>query len=661
MSALKRNPVSNSLHPKHYRLKAAFLTAATLLSVITSGVLVDAHAASMTSSALAITSPATLDVVTGVHASFTVTTNGSPTPVISESGALPTGLVFTDNEDGSATIAGTPASTDAGTYNVTITASNGVNPNATQSLRISLSAAAAPKFTSADVLDLQAGIYKSFTVTTSGSPTPTLSENGGLPAGMSITARSDGTATIAGTPALNSIGSYVAALTASNVFGGVQQSLAMTVSSAAEAKFTSADSLTVRTGVSTRFTLTTNGSPTPVLSETGRLPAGVTLTINDNGTATIVGTPAPNSIGSYVLDLTATNGYLTPAHQTFTLTVVHAVQVSFTSSATVTFRVGATATFTVAATGSPSPVLTETGRLPAGLTFSAHNNGTATIYGTPAFGSTGVYLIHITATNDTSGSAQQSLQVDVAEGGVSGYWYAISNGQVLQRGVAPLIASASQHPRGIVAMTSMKDGKGYYLVSSFGGVFNYGDAHFYGSIARFHLRSRTVAFALTPDDRGYWLVTTRGNIFSYGDARFYGSPVSRRIPPVTAFSATPDGRGYWVVTSGGNIFNYGDAAFYGSLVGRHLPAITAFAVTPNDGGYWAVTSRGYVFNFGNASNYGSPASRRIPPVAAFATTPDGRGYWVVTEHGNIFNYGDAAFFGSSAGQARNVVGFAVNG
>ena len=41
---------------------------------------------------------------------------------------LPTGVTFTDNGDGTATLAGTPAAGTGGSYPLTFTASNGVNP-----------------------------------------------------------------------------------------------------------------------------------------------------------------------------------------------------------------------------------------------------------------------------------------------------------------------------------------------------------------------------------------------------------------------------------------------------------------------------------------------------------------------------------------------------
>jgi hypothetical protein len=69
----------------------------------------------------------------GVASSFTVKTAGFPTALLSENGALD-GLAFTDNGNGTATLSGTP--TAAGKFDITITAANGIAPDATQDFSI---------------------------------------------------------------------------------------------------------------------------------------------------------------------------------------------------------------------------------------------------------------------------------------------------------------------------------------------------------------------------------------------------------------------------------------------------------------------------------------------------------------------------------------------
>ena len=80
------------------------------------------HAVGTQPSTPAITSPAADTETFGVPFGFTVTTNGYPAPKLTKSGALPAGVAFTDNGDGSATIAGTPTNGAVGVYTITLTA-----------------------------------------------------------------------------------------------------------------------------------------------------------------------------------------------------------------------------------------------------------------------------------------------------------------------------------------------------------------------------------------------------------------------------------------------------------------------------------------------------------------------------------------------------------
>ncbi|MGO9877471.1 MAG: putative Ig domain-containing protein [Acidimicrobiia bacterium] len=74
----------------------------------------------------AVTSAPTANAKVGSPFTFTVTTSGSPLPTLAiTAGTLPTGLTFTPNAtNGTATITGTPAAGTGGTYPITFTATN---------------------------------------------------------------------------------------------------------------------------------------------------------------------------------------------------------------------------------------------------------------------------------------------------------------------------------------------------------------------------------------------------------------------------------------------------------------------------------------------------------------------------------------------------------
>jgi hypothetical protein len=89
----------------------------------------------------AITSADHVTFSVGLAGTFTVTTTGFPTGAsmaISETGGLPSSVTFTDNHDGTATLAGTPGAGTAGAYPLTLTAHNGVGSDATQSFSLAV-------------------------------------------------------------------------------------------------------------------------------------------------------------------------------------------------------------------------------------------------------------------------------------------------------------------------------------------------------------------------------------------------------------------------------------------------------------------------------------------------------------------------------------------
>ena len=220
-----------------------------------------------------ITSAASTSFGVGDPGTFTVTATGYPTPVLTYDGSLPAGVNFSDNGDGTATLSGTPSAGTAGTYVLTVHASNGVQPDASQTFVLSVDQAAA--ITSAAATTFTAGAAGNFVVTTSGFPAPVVSHSGALPSGVNFTYNGNGTATLSGTPAAATAGTYDLMFTASNGSGTATQSFVLTVSQGPA--ITSADATTFTVGTPGTFTVTTTGSPAPALSEAGSLPPGVHL------------------------------------------------------------------------------------------------------------------------------------------------------------------------------------------------------------------------------------------------------------------------------------------------------------------------------------------------------------------------------------------------
>ena len=263
---------------------------------------------------------------------------------------------------------------------------------------------AAPVFTSAGRAEFALGQPGSFEVATTGGPGTSLSAEA-LPTGLQLTDNGDGTATLAGTPAFD--GGSTVRVVATGARGTATQRLAIEVRSLPA--FTSDSTATFVRGAPGSFDLTTTGVPTPKLAvSAGRLPAGLTLTDNHDGTATIAGTPTAAS-GSVSVGVTASNA----AGSTDTTLTVQIQDVpAFTSSDTVLLA-GTGGNFTVTTSGLPAPAIVVDQPLPDWLAFDDFGDGTGvlrTVGSVPAGSSTVVVL---RALNAVDADATQAISVRV--------------------------------------------------------------------------------------------------------------------------------------------------------------------------------------------------------------------------------------------------------
>jgi hypothetical protein len=183
-----------------------------------------------------------------------------------------------------------------------------------------------------------------------------------------------------------------------------------------------------------------------------------------------------------------------------------------------------------------------------------------------------------------------------------------------------------------IAIAPTPDGQGYWLLahglSGLGSVAAFGDAKSYGDETTPPAVGHAgipVALVPTLTGNGYWIVDSDGGVFSFGNAVFYGSVAGSRLAgPVVGATRTPDGRGYWLAGSDGGVFSFGDAAFAGSMSGHQLAGpIVGVAANPGGAGYWLAARDGGVFAFGGAPFLGSVAGTKLnqPIFAITARIP----------------------------------------
>jgi peptidoglycan hydrolase-like protein with peptidoglycan-binding domain len=222
--------------------------------------------------------------------------------------------------------------------------------------------------------------------------------------------------------------------------------------------------------------------------------------------------------------------------------------------------------------------------------------------------------------------------------GTGGYWLATPDGGVYSFGTARFFGSMAgarlAHP--VVGIAPLPSGAGYWLVADDGGVFAFGAAPFLGSLAGRRLASPITSMAASPTGAGYWLVARDGGIFGFGDAAYHGSPPASALHgAVVGIASSPSGHGYWLAAEDGGVFAYGDAPFLGAMNAGALPApVSGIAAPASGGGYWLVGRDGQVYPFGLPDKGGPADSAPVEGTAVGIAAHDGDGYWVA--HGEAF-------------------------
>jgi len=332
-------------------------------------------------------------VVQGTTGTFDVNATGTPAPTFSLTGA-PAGVTI-DPTTGLITV--TPAVAN-GVYPFTVTADNDVAPDAVQSF--TLTVGTVPEVTSGGSVTFISGVPASFPLTATGSPAPTITVTGALPAGVTFNSTTN---TIEGTP--TATGPFTVTVTATNAVGSDGEPLTITVQAGAAPACTTPNTLLVGTATGGTLDVNATGNPAPTFSLTGA-PAGVTI----DPTTGLLTVPAGLAVNTYTFDITATNP-LGGATQTFTLTV--GSPPAFTNATSTVFPAGQAGSFVFTATGSPAPTFAFTGgTLPPGITLSPSGtlSGTATQVGT--------FPITVTASNGVSPNATQQFTLTIGQGPV---------------------------------------------------------------------------------------------------------------------------------------------------------------------------------------------------------------------------------------------------
>jgi hypothetical protein len=349
---------------------------------------------------ITVTNPATTSSPAGTPLSINFTQTGAiGTATFTTASTLPTGLTLAAN----GTLSGTPSGSGAFPIVVTVTDSNGctgTNPSYTLTITCPTITVTNPAVSSGT-----AGVAFSQTFTQSGGQgTITWSKTGALPAGITL---NSSTGVLAGTT--NAVGSFPITVTATDSNGcpgsGALYTLTINCQTVTVTN-PGVNTGTVDAAFSQTFTKT-GILGTVTWSETGALPAGITL---NSSTGVLSGTPG--TPGSFPITVTATDTNGCSGSGTLYTLTINCQTITVTNPGVTTGTVDApfSQTFTQSGVGTHTPATftINSGTLPSGLTLSS----AGVLSGTPGQPGSFPITVKVTDVNGCTGiSATYTLVI----------------------------------------------------------------------------------------------------------------------------------------------------------------------------------------------------------------------------------------------------------
>ncbi|WP_168189463.1 beta strand repeat-containing protein [Paludisphaera borealis] len=345
-----------------------------------------------------ITTADNASFATGSPGTFTIIATASPDATITYTGALPTGLSFIDNGDGSASLVGTPAAGQVGVYNLVVTAANGALPDAIQNFTLTVSPAITltPSTLPAAAVD---SAYSQLLTASGGSGSGYVFSATGLPDGLSI----DANGLITGTPTTTTGSPFSFDVEVTDNASTFTMSFTLAVNPALAITPGTVPQAALGSLYNQQLTATGGSGVGYVFSASG-LPAGLSI----DASGLITGTPTDNSASPYTVDVTVTDDSGASTVQSYTLTVNLALAI--TPGTVPQAALGSAYSQQLTATGGSGVgyVFSASG-LPAGLSIDA----AGLITGTPTDNSASPYTVDVTVVDDQGASFTHQYSIVV--------------------------------------------------------------------------------------------------------------------------------------------------------------------------------------------------------------------------------------------------------
>ncbi|MFQ5498646.1 MAG: Ig-like domain-containing protein [Candidatus Zixiibacteriota bacterium] len=381
----------------------------------------------------------------------------STTPSLSASG-LPAGAGFSDNGDGSASFNWTPTFTQAGSYSMTVFASDGVLVDSQQvSITVLESGNQVPVLAAigAQVTTENVQLLFGLSASDADGTTPILSSSA-LPAGAVFNDNGDGTGSFDWTPTFVQAGTYNVTFFASDGLATDSEVVSITVIDGGNQApvLAAIGSRNTTEGILLTFAASASDpdGTIPTLN-TSTLPGGATFTDNGDGTGSFDWTPAFTQSGTYNVTFFASDGLATDS-EVVTISVNESgnqppVLAAIGSKNTLE---GSLLSFTASASDPDGtiPVLSSSS-LPVGASFTNNGDGTGSFSWTPDFTQSGTYNITFYASDGVAVDSEL-VQITVNGAGNQPPVLAAIGAQSTSEGVNLAFAVSSSDPDSTVAI-----------------------------------------------------------------------------------------------------------------------------------------------------------------------------------------------------------------
>jgi hypothetical protein len=324
---------------------------------------------------------------------------------------IPNWATLTDNGDGTATLSGTPGPEDMGEAAVELEVSDGT-ATASQSFTLTVANTnRAPVFDSSPVTMAKEGETYSYAVEASDPDGDGLNFSGvQLPDWASLQDNGDGTAMLSGTPGPDDMGDAPVELEVSDGTATATQPFTITVDNTNRPPaFDSSPVTAAKEGEAYSYAVKASDPDGDGLTITAtQIPDWASLTDNSDGTGILEGTPGPEDSGDHAIELQVSDGTASTT-QTVTITVDNTNRSpAFDSTPMREASEGAAYDYSIE-TSDPDGdglIITAT-QIPGWATLTDHGDGTATLEGTPGFGSGGHHPISLKVSDGAATRTQE--------------------------------------------------------------------------------------------------------------------------------------------------------------------------------------------------------------------------------------------------------------